>query len=93
MSNSLLLCGVYHWLWVSAVPRWRGYRIRPEVIDIGNGAQTQKLVKVPVAELPEWDATHDHSGAKLTRRINVTQHEKGSHSGSGEETDSNKEVR
>lgn len=30
-----------------------------------NGAQSHTLVKVPVAELAEWDATHDAVGRLL----------------------------
>ena len=91
--QSLVLCGVYHWLWISVIPNWRGYKIRQEIIDVGNGAQTQTLIKVPVTELSEWDFTHDHAGNKLTHRVNVSQHEKGTNTGSGEETDSNKEIK
>ncbi|KAI8271412.1 High-affinity methionine permease [Colletotrichum sp. SAR 10_98] len=61
----LLGCGVYYWLWIYVVPKARGYRIRQQVLELADGAQSHKLVKVPVADLAEWDATHDHVGRPL----------------------------
>lgn len=54
----LAVCGVYYGAWVHAIPRWRGYELRQQVVDFGNGAQAYKVVKVPAAEVAEWDATH-----------------------------------
>lgn len=59
------MCGLYYWLWVDVVPRWKGYRIRQEVMLLENGAQANKLVKVPVEELDRWDRKHDASGRRL----------------------------
>lgn len=47
------------------IPKLRGYRIRQEVLRLEDGAQSHKLVKVPVAKLSEWDATHDAVGRPL----------------------------
>ncbi|KAK3682825.1 amino acid permease-domain-containing protein [Podospora appendiculata] len=58
----LVGCGVYYYVWVQLLPRLRGYRIRQEVLRLDDGANSHKLVKVPVAQLAEWDATHDASG-------------------------------
>ncbi|KAF4970846.1 hypothetical protein FSARC_2212 [Fusarium sarcochroum] len=58
----LILCGAYHWLWTEGIPKWRGYRLRQEVITFENGAQSQHLVKVPLDQLDDWDSTHDHAG-------------------------------
>ncbi|KAK0730147.1 amino acid permease-domain-containing protein [Lasiosphaeris hirsuta] len=59
----LVGCGVYYYFWVSLMPKLRGYRIRQVVLDVDDGAaQSHKLVKVPVEELAEWDATHDAVG-------------------------------
>jgi hypothetical protein len=44
------------------VPKIKGYRIRQEVLVLDNGAQSHKLVKVPVGELAQWDAKHDALG-------------------------------
>lgn len=62
LLKSILGCGVYYWLWISAVPKLRGYRIRQEVLVLDNGAQSHTLVKVPVQDLAEWDETHDAAG-------------------------------
>lgn len=53
---------LYYWLWVWAIPRIRGYRIRQEVLSFGAGAQSHRLTKVPVGELDVWDRTHDSTG-------------------------------
>ncbi|KAG7150478.1 hypothetical protein HYQ46_000581 [Verticillium longisporum] len=53
------------------LPQWKGYRIRTEVLDVDvsedTGANTHRLVRVPLAELDEWDQTHDETG-RLRRR-------------------------
>ncbi|KAF2013583.1 LAT family L-amino acid transporter [Aaosphaeria arxii CBS 175.79] len=58
----LVLCGIYYVSWIYLVPKWRGYRIRQEVLVLEDGAQSHRLVKVPVAELEQWDATHNAVG-------------------------------
>lgn len=58
-------CGIYYWLWIDAVPRLGGYRIRQEVLEFEDGAQSHTLVKVPVAELARWEETHDAVGHRL----------------------------
>lgn len=49
---------------MTLLPKWRGYRIRTEIqnVDEGSGANTHRLVRVPLANLDEWDATHDEAG-------------------------------
>jgi hypothetical protein len=73
---SLLGCGVYYVLWIYVIPKIRGYRIRQEVLQFENGAQSHKLVKVPVAGLSEWDASHDHVGRSVTRTLHGSSDEK-----------------
>ncbi|UNI18464.1 hypothetical protein JDV02_004732 [Purpureocillium takamizusanense] len=64
----MLLCVVYYILWMYLIPRWRKYEIRTEILEIDNdGANTHRLVKVPVSELEQWDAEHDESG--LPRQV------------------------
>ncbi|EQB49749.1 high-affinity methionine permease [Colletotrichum gloeosporioides Cg-14] len=67
----LLGCGVYYWLWIYVVPKARGYRIRQQVLELADGAQSHKLVKVPVNDLAAWDATHDHVGRPLQQVASV----------------------
>lgn len=53
------------------LPRWGGYVIRSELIEVGtDGANTHRLLKVPKAEIDQWDRDHDEVG-KLRQR-NVT---------------------
>ncbi|WQF89440.1 Putative amino acid/polyamine transporter I [Colletotrichum destructivum] len=74
----LLGCGVYYWLWIYAVPKLKGYEIRQQVLELADGAQSHKLIKVPIAELAEWDATHDHVGRPLQQTLSeqATEEEK-----------------
>lgn len=58
-------CGVYYWLWIWAFPRIGGYRVRQEVLQFEHGAQSHKLVKVPVQELAQWDEVHDSIGRRV----------------------------
>lgn len=55
-------------MWV--LPKWRGYRIRPEILDVSdNGANTHRLVRVPLPELAQWDAEHDDAGNLRRRHV------------------------
>lgn len=65
---SLIMCGIYYWAWIHAIPKWRGYRIRQEMLILENGARANKLVKVPLSELAQWDREHDATGRKLDAR-------------------------
>lgn len=57
------MCGIYYVLWIYVIPRWRGYAVKAEVLDVDkNGANTHRLVKVPLAEVERWDAEHDDAG-------------------------------
>ncbi|KAL4926214.1 amino acid permease-domain-containing protein [Aspergillus undulatus] len=58
----LLACAIYYGFWAFLIPKWRGYKLRQELICLGDGAQSNRLHKVPDAEIAEWDATHDAAG-------------------------------
>ena len=64
---SLIGCVIYYYLWIKVLPKYRGYRIRQETLVLENGAQSHRLIKVPVAEIQQWDATHDAVGRPLNR--------------------------
>lgn len=50
------------------LPKWRGYRIRQELILLeGQTAKVHRLVKVPLAELATWDVEHDVLGQKIVQ--------------------------
>ncbi len=50
------------------LPKWRGYQLRPEILTVDDeGANTHRLVRVPVNELDKWDSEHDEAG-RLRRR-------------------------
>ncbi|KAK0744644.1 amino acid permease-domain-containing protein [Apiosordaria backusii] len=66
-TGILIGCGIYYYAWIWLLPKLRGYRIRQEVLTLEDGAQSHKVIKVPVAELAEWDATHDAVGRPLNR--------------------------
>ncbi|TQN68468.1 High-affinity methionine permease [Colletotrichum shisoi] len=61
----LLTCATYYWLWAFLLPKWKGYKLRQELISLDDGAQSNELRKVPISEVGEWDATHDAAGRPL----------------------------
>ncbi|KAI8267354.1 High-affinity methionine permease [Colletotrichum sp. SAR11_239] len=65
---TLLACAAYYWFWAFLIPKWKGYKLRQELISFEDGAQSNQLRKVPYADVAEWDATHDAAG----RTINNT---------------------
>jgi hypothetical protein len=83
MINSVVLCGIYYVFYIYVLPHWRGYRIRQEIVLLDGGANTHKLVKVPLDQLEEWDSTHNPLGglvddaAVTYSDTSVHSHEKG----------------
>ena len=68
----IFMCGVYYWVWMQLLPKVRHYSIRSEVIDVDdNGANTHRILRIPNAEVSEWDATHDELGRKLLQRRRI----------------------
>ncbi|KAI0879426.1 high-affinity methionine permease [Hypoxylon argillaceum] len=64
----IILCGIYYVIWMYALPKYKGYRLRSEILHVDSqGATTHQLVKVPLAELEKWDSEHDEAG-RLRRR-------------------------
>ncbi|KAI4597739.1 hypothetical protein KJ359_004014 [Pestalotiopsis sp. 9143b] len=61
----VLSCVAYYVFWVKLLPRWRGYQLRQEVLQLDGGAQGHQLVKVPLEQVAEWDATHDAAGRAI----------------------------
>ncbi|QYS95192.1 hypothetical protein H0G86_002500 [Trichoderma simmonsii] len=68
----LLACVAYYWLWIHGIPYFRGYKIREEVVTLDDGSKSHQLVKVPNAEVEEWDRTHDHAGRIITEATEVS---------------------
>lgn len=60
-----MACGIYYILWAYAIPKWKGYTLRQELVSLGDGSQSNQLKKVPNAEVAEWDATHDAAGRAI----------------------------
>lgn len=67
--DSIIVCGLYYVFWMHVLPKWRGYKMRTQTLDVDDntGANTHRLVRVPLTELAEWDAAHDEAG-RLKRR-------------------------
>ncbi|KKY19943.1 putative high affinity methionine permease [Phaeomoniella chlamydospora] len=61
----IVICVIYYYVWVHALPKFKGYRLRQELLVLDNGASSHRLVKVPVNELAEWDKTHDLAGNRI----------------------------
>ena len=58
----LVICAAYYFVWVKLLPRLGRYELRQTVLDVGGSATSHQLVRVPRAELAEWDAQHDAAG-------------------------------
>lgn len=58
-------CAIYYVLWINILPKLRGYKIRQELVESDDGEKSHVLRKVPLAELEEWDRTHDANGHLL----------------------------
>ncbi|KAI1412786.1 amino acid transporter [Hypoxylon sp. FL1857] len=77
----IILCAIYYVVWMYLLPRWGGYKVRPEILSVdAQGAVTHRLVKVPLSEVEKWDEEHDEAG-HLRRRRHV--HETSSSQGDG----------
>lgn len=72
----LLICGAYYYVWIKFLPKWKKYELRQEVLQLGDGAQTHSLVKVPCAEVTEWDRSHDVHGARFENGSGLDSDEK-----------------
>lgn len=64
-NSSLVACAIYYSVWKYVLPRFGGYRLRQEVLVLDNGAQSHQIIKIPIGELAQWDATHDVVGRPL----------------------------
>ncbi|KAL4783121.1 amino acid permease-domain-containing protein [Aspergillus varians] len=58
----LVACAIYYFFWAFLIPKWKGYQLRQELINLDNGVQSNRLKKVPNAEVVDWDARHDAAG-------------------------------
>ncbi|KAI0460169.1 high-affinity methionine permease [Xylaria acuta] len=66
--GTIVLCAIYYVIWMYLLPKLGGYQLRPEVLSVGNqGANTHRLVKVPLEDVDKWDSEHDEAG-RLRRR-------------------------
>lgn len=64
-----MTCGIYYSFWIYIIPKLKGYRVRQEVLFLENGAQSHRIIKVPIEKLPEWDRTHDAVGRLRRRQV------------------------
>jgi hypothetical protein len=62
VGNRLVGCGIYYFLWIKWIPKWKGYVFRQTVLEFEDGSVAHKLVKVPVVEVSRWDEEHDAVG-------------------------------
>ncbi|KAG6837243.1 hypothetical protein H0H93_012638 [Arthromyces matolae] len=82
----LVISGLAYVLYIHILPKLGGYKIRQLVEKLDDGAMTNRLVKVLNSELAEWDATHDEHGEVIERRIEVSEHDVGPHTGLSDKT-------
>lgn len=72
----LLMCGLYYYVYIKVLPKWKKYELRQEVIQLGDGAQTHHLVKIPYGDVDEWDRTHDVYGVRYGQESGFSSEEK-----------------
>ncbi|KAI9713943.1 MAG: hypothetical protein M1820_000673 [Bogoriella megaspora] len=65
----IALCAVYYWVWIKLLPKLGGYQMRQELIELDNGEQTHKLVKVANSDVARWDSEHDVTGRTVRQRV------------------------
>ncbi|KAL2829857.1 amino acid permease-domain-containing protein [Aspergillus pseudoustus] len=61
----LVACATYYVIWAYALPKWKGYQLRQELIELDNGAQSHQLKKIAHSEVAAWDAVHDVAGRRI----------------------------
>ncbi|KAI0008229.1 amino acid transporter [Xylariaceae sp. FL0662B] len=70
----ILACIMYYIAWMYILPKWKGYKIRPEILSVDDSsANTHRLVQVPLDELAKWDEDHDEAG-NIRRRVVTRSH-------------------
>jgi hypothetical protein len=67
----LLICGVYYYLWLYALPKWGKYKVKQEVIVLEDGSSTNSLVKVALSDLETWEQNHDEAGRVVVSGVRV----------------------
>lgn len=50
--------------------------MRQEVENLGGGAETHRILKVPVDQLDAWDSSHDVTGRSLDTSTELENHGK-----------------
>ncbi|KAL1410263.1 hypothetical protein Q8F55_004269 [Vanrija albida] len=60
------LCALYYFLWSHVFPRLGKYQNRHTVIQLPDGAVASLMIRVPNAEVEEWDRKHDPSGRSVS---------------------------
>lgn len=58
----LAVSGIFYWVYIIFLPKRGGYTLRQLLERLPDGAQANRLVKVPNDQLADWDATHDEHG-------------------------------
>ncbi|KAI4765638.1 amino acid transporter [Aureobasidium sp. EXF-3400] len=67
----LLICGVYYYSWLYVLPKWGKYKIKQEVIVLGDGSSTNSLIKVALTDLEDWEQNHDEAGRVVVSGVRV----------------------
>jgi hypothetical protein len=67
----LLVCGVYYYLWLYALPKWGKYKVKQEVVVLEDGSSTNSLVKVALNDLEKWEQKHDEAGRAVISGVRV----------------------
>jgi amino acid transporter len=73
----IVVCGLYYVTWMYLLPKLGNYKVRTLTEDVDdNGANTHRLVQVPLTELAQWDNEHDEAGRPRLRHVTESQEDK-----------------
>ncbi|CAK7900628.1 high-affinity methionine permease [[Candida] anglica] len=61
----LIVCIIYYYVWAKVLPKIFNYQHRTLYYTLENGEKGHTVVKVPIDQVEDWDATHDSNGREL----------------------------
>lgn len=67
----LFACGLYYLVWRFALPKIGSYVHREVIYHLENGELGNKIVKVKLKDLEEWDQEHETDENGVATRIEV----------------------
>ncbi|KAA8649308.1 uncharacterized protein ATNIH1004_005209 [Aspergillus tanneri] len=67
----LLLCGIYYYVWIEALPKYKGYQYRQSLLEFDDGSVVHKLVKVSNTDLDNTSSPASGSGLRQSLLLSL----------------------